>query len=546
MTLPIDPVTRGEDGATLRHVEERLGRFANKHTFLRHEEHGRLDEFHARYDEAVDRVRKELGHTFPLVIGGEEVRTRQTFEARSPADRSLLIGRFAVGTRDDARAAIRSAKHGFRSWSRRPWTDRAAIVERAADVFAKHYFDLCAVMSIEAGKSRFEASIDADEAVDFLRFYAMTYREFGGFDMKMGSPVPNEECRSVRKPYGAVAVVCPFNFPVAITTGMTAAALLTGNTAIMKPSGKANLSGWHIFRLLREAGVPGDALHFLTGGTHDVSNELTENPDVDGLVFTGSKDVGLRVIERSAAQGRPRPVIAEMGGKNAIVISDKADLGKAVRGVYRSSFGFSGQKCSACSRVYVHRKLADRFEIDVANMAVATKMGLPWERDVFMGPVIEASKVKLFEEVVAEVKRDGGRVLAGGHVRRDLPGNYVEPTFVTGLAKDHRVFREEFFMPFAAIAPVDSFAEGIEEANKAQYGLTAGCFSEDPKEIDTFFEGVDAGVLYANRAAGGCTAAVVDGQAFGGWKLSGSTGNGAGGRYYLQQFTREQAQTRVR
>jgi len=424
-----------------------------------------------------------------------------------------------------------------------------AIIEKAADLFAERYYELCAVMCLEAGKTRFEASIDVDEAIDFLRFYALTMREMDGFETVMGKPVPNETCRSIRRPWGVFAVVCPFNFPVAITTGMTVGALITGNTAVMKPSGKGCLSGWHVFDLLRKAGVPAGALHYLTAGDHGISVELLSSHDVDGLVFTGSRDVGFKAMQGAAAGPKPKPVIAEMGGKNAIVVSDKADLDKAVQGVFRSAFGFQGQKCSACSRVYVHKAVAKEFTERLVKLTEAARVGPPWRKESFMGPVVDAHKFDLLEELLATVKRDGGSVLAGGRRvpqeedGKPLKGNYMAPTIVGGLPLEHRVFRDEFFMPFLAIGEVPSFEAGIEEANKVEYGLTAGCFTEDDKEQAQFFDTVEAGVCYMNRQAGGSTAAVVNGQAFVGWKNSGSTGNGAGGRYYLLQFTREQSRT---
>ncbi|HET6398018.1 MAG TPA: aldehyde dehydrogenase family protein, partial [Candidatus Thermoplasmatota archaeon] len=418
-----------------------------------------------------------------------------------------------------------------------------------ADLFTEHFYDLCAVMTFEAGKTRYEAGIDVDEAIDFLRYYALLMREMNGFDTRMGSPVPSETCRSVRRPWGVFAVVCPFNFPVAITTGMTVAALVTGNTAVLKPSGKGCLSGWWVFDLLRKAGVPGSALQFLTAGDHGISSELLSSHDVDGLVFTGSKKVGFQAMRAATEGPKPKPIIAEMGGKNAIVVSDKADLDKAVQGVFRSAFGFQGQKCSACSRVYVHEKVAEEFTQRLVRLTQAAKVGLPWKKESFMGPVIEGAKFQLLDQVLEDVAKDGGRLLTGGkRVERDADGNpldghYMQPTIVAGLPPSHRVFREEFFMPFTAICTVKSFDEGIDEANRAEYGLTAGCFTEDEGEVSRFFDRIEVGVAYANRAAGGSTAAVVNGQAFGGWKNSGTTGNGAGGRYYLLQFTREQSRT---
>lgn len=550
MKVSLDVAVRGSDGAAASALAARLNRFQNQNTRWRHEQNGSLAEFDRLFDAAVARLRKGLGESHPLVIDGKEVRPKASFTTRSPADAKLVLGTWAAGTPEHARKAIAAARKGFPAWSATPWRERCAILERAADLYVKHFYDLCAVMCLEAGKTRSEASIDVDEAIDFLRYYAFTMREMDGFEVEMGKPFPNESCRSARKPWGAFAVVCPFNFPVAITTGMAAAALVTGNTAILKPSAKGLLSGWWVFTLLREAGVPGTALHFLTASDHGVSTELLESPDVDGLVFTGSKPVGMKAWQDAARHGRPKPLIAEMGGKNAVIVSDQADLDKAVQGVFRSAFGFSGQKCSACSRVYVHRKVAKEFTARLVKLTQAARVGQPWRKETFLGPVIDAGKAKLLAELVTQVKRDGGKVLAGGaRAASDadgglLDGNYLQPTIVGGrLPAGHRVYREEFFMPFVALREVASFGEALRETNAAEYGLTAGCFTEDEAEARAFFAGIEAGVTYLNRAAGASTAAVVNGQAFGGWKSSGTTGNGAGGRYYLLQFTREQSQT---
>jgi 1-pyrroline-5-carboxylate dehydrogenase len=532
-----------ENGATVRFIEQRFNPFENANTWWRHSLAGTLDQFDQHFDEALARVRGQLGARLPIVVAGKERKPAKTFRMVSPADTSLVVGEYSEGTRKDVDDAIAAAKAACPAWRDTPWQQRVGIIERAADLFTKHFYDLSAVMSFEAGKTRFEASIDVDEGIDFLRYYALTMREMGGFDMQMGKPFPNEDCRSMRKPVGVFAVLCPFNFPVAIPTGMTTGALITGNAAILKPSRKGVLAGWWVYKLLREAGVPPGVLHFLTGPDEEVAAELLANADVDGIVFTGSKRIGMQGLAKSVEIGRPRPYIAEMGGKNAVIVTANADLDKAASGVAKSSFGFSGQKCSACSRVYVDKRVAAGFKDRLVTLTKAMHVGHPWEKASFMGPVIEAAKVTLMQDLVAQVKKDGGRVLHGGRpLTNGLAGNYVEPTIVDHLPLDHRVFREEFFMPFVAIAEVASLDEAIAEYNKAEYGLTAGIMSEDMTEVQRFFDHVEAGVVYANRAAGGCTAAVVNGQVFGGWKLSGTTGTGTG-RYYLLQFTRERSQT---
>ncbi len=540
----MDPVVRGEDGKLLRVVEERLNRFENKNTWWRHDQNGTMAEFDRLFDAAVAKIQSQLGATLPMVIDGEEIDTGSTFSVLSPMDTTVTVGHYQNGTRDHVRAAIAASKKGQKVWAARPWAERAALVEKAADLMAERFYELCAVMTWETGKTRFESSIDVDEGVDFANFYALQYREMAGFDMLMGKPFPNETCRSIRKPVGVFGVVCPFNFPVAITAGMAIGALITGNAAIIKPSTKGCLSGWWVFNCLRDAGIPTDVLHFVTGPDEEVSAEMLENDDIDGLVFTGSKRIGQMAMQKRMESGHPKPFIAEMGGKNAVLITSNADLDKAVQGVYKSAFGFSGQKCSACSRVYVHKDVAEDFIERLVKLTDATPVGDPRNKGTFMGPVVDARKLELYDEIVAQVKADGGTILTGG-VRPDgtPEGHYLRPTLVTGLPLDHRVFREEFFMPFAAIGIVDSLEHAVEEYNKVEYGLTAGVMSEDLVEQTYFFDNIESGVTYCNRTAGGCTAAVVNGQSFVGWKWSGSTGTGAGGRYYLLQFTHERSQT---
>lgn len=540
--LELDPIVKGDDGALMKHIEERLNRFENKNTWWRHDQNGTMNEFDNAYEDAVGRIESNLGATLPLVINGHQVDAASTFEVVSPADHGQVVGHYQNGTKDHVRQAVAASKAGFSAWANTPWQERARLIEKASDLMAERFYDMCAVMTFETGKTRFESSIDVDEGVDFGRFYAMQYREMNGFDMRMGKPFPNETCRSIRKPVGVFGVVCPFNFPIAITFGMAAAALITGNAAIIKPSTKGVLSGWHVFKCFVDAGIPADVVHFITGPDEEVSAEILENPDIDGLVFTGSKRIGMMAMQKMLDQGRPKPFIAEMGGKNAVLITANADIDKAVNGVFKSAFGFSGQKCSACSRVYVDKSVAGEFMQRLVKLTASVEIGHPSKKEHFMGPVVDASKVKLLEELVAQVKADGGEILAGGETL-SLAGNYIQPTIVAGLPKDHRVFREEFFMPFVAICEVESLDEAIYEYNQVEYGLTAGIMSENAGEMEQFFDNIQAGVTYANRAIGGCTGAVVNGQSFVGWKLSGSTGNGAGGRYYLLQFTRERSQT---
>jgi 1-pyrroline-5-carboxylate dehydrogenase len=289
--------------------------------------------------------------------------------------------------------------------------------------------------------------------------------------------------------------------------------------------------------------------NFVTGGGSTVGQELIDNPGIDGIVFTGSKEIGMKLIRDNGSRAMPRPLIIEMGGKNPALVMRSADIDKATDGVWRSAFGAQGQKCSACSRVYVSKELRQQFVDLLVEKTRRIKVGNPLERDVWLGPVINEASVKTYERAIEQAKRDGGRILIGGRRIAQEPFNhgcFVEPTIIDGLPTSHPLFAEELFVPITVIGDVATLDEAIELANATEYGLTAGIFSEDDRDIEQFFNRVHAGVLYANRRAGATTGAWPGINSFGGWKASGSTGRGTGGPWYVQQFMREQSRVRIR
>jgi len=520
--------------------------FRNERTWQGAVEAGRSEEFHASYEAGVTKVQAEFGKKHAHHIDGKEVWSKGgTFRDTSPSNRNLVLGVFQRGTRPDARRAIAAAKAGFAAWSATHYMDRANIILRAADITSERKFYLAALMSFENGKNRFEAMAEIDEAADFMRWYASELVANGGFVRDMGRYTAGERARSVLKPFGVWAVVSPFNFPLAISAGMTVGALITGNTAVLKPASDAPFIALKLYEILREAGVPGSALQYLTGPGATVGAELTENPDVAGFVFTGSKAVGLGALRKFTAT-QPKPIITELGGKNAAIVTAMADLDRAVQGVLRAAFGFGGQKCSATSRVIVDRKIRRQFVSRLVEETKKIRIGDPTKRDVFLGPVINEDAVRKYRLAVQLAKRGKGKTLCGGRVRADGPyanGSFVEPTIIEGLSPSHRVNQEEFFVPFLSVIECDGLDEAIDIANDVEYGLTAGIFSEDAQEVQRFFDRVEAGVVYANRTAGATTGAVVGVQPFGGWKTSTLTHKAAGGHYYLQQFMREQSET---
>jgi 1-pyrroline-5-carboxylate dehydrogenase len=361
----------------------------------------------------------------------------------------------------------------------------------------------------------------------------------------MASLDPREQNQSLLRPFGVWAVLAPFNFPHALSAGMSSGALVAGNTVVFKPASATPLAGYELARCYVDAGIPAGVFNFVTGSGQEVGERLAMHEDVDGVIFTGSKDVGLDLFKRFSTDF-PKPCITEMGGKNPTIVTAKADIDKAVDGVARSAFGFSGQKCSACSRVYVERPVYDEFMTKLTDRAKTLKVGNPEERDVYVGPVIDDKAVERFERAVSEAK--GGTIRAGGARLTEgeyAKGSFVQPTVVDGLPASHELFKKEIFLPFVVVAPVESLDEAISLSNDTEYGLTAGVFTEDEGEIDQFFNGIEAGVVYANRRGGATTGAWPGCQSFCGWKASGSTGKGGLGPYYVQQFLREQSRTRV-
>jgi 1-pyrroline-5-carboxylate dehydrogenase len=499
------------------------------------------EELQSAFDAALERARGDLGRTYPMIIGGEERTADETFEDRSPIDRDLVVARFPAGTRQDVRDAIDAARTAFPAWRDTPWRERLAILRRAAELISERQFDYAALMALEVGKNRLEALGDVEETADLLRYYADEFEKADGFVKPMGSLSAAEKTRSVLRPYGVFAVISPFNFPMALAGGPAGGAMIAGNTVVLKPSSDAPLLGWKFGEALRDAGLPDGVFNVVTGAGETVGAELQEDPGVDGLVFTGSYEVGMK-LHKGFTRDYPRPIITEMGGKNPAIVTRNADLDEAAEGVMRSAFGFDGQKCSANSRVYVDTAVAREFVEALVEKTRAIAVGDPTRRENWMGPVINERALAKFTTAVDEARRDGGRIEVGGETDTER-GYYPTPTVVTGLPLSHRLFREELFVPFLVVGEVDSLDQALAEANGTPYGLTAGIFSRDRGEIERFLDHIQAGVVYVNRRAGATTGAWPGIQSFGGWKGSGSSGKGGLGPYYVQQFLREQSQT---
>jgi 1-pyrroline-5-carboxylate dehydrogenase len=503
-----------------------------------------MTEFHRRFDAALADVRARAGQEHSLHIDGQAVASPlPPIVDLAPADNSLVLGKFASATGELVQKAIAGAKAVQKAWARRPFKERTAILRRAAEIIRERKYEIAAVMSLEVGKSRMEAMGDAEESADLIDYYSGIYEEANGYDRPLGRLSPNENTRDVLRPFGVFACIAPFNFPMALSTGMSAAALMTGNTVVYKPAQDTPWTGLLLHEALAAAGVPAGVFQFMSGLASNMGDALWKSPDVDGIVFTGSKDVGMR-LAREFSTRWPKPVLMEMGGKNATIVTESADLDMAAEGVMRSAFGLQGQKCSACSRVYVDAKVADDFIRRLVEKTRAIKMGDPSEKDVYFGPVINGKAVKTFLEAAEQARRDG-QILTGGERLTEgvfAKGTYVAPT-IAKLPLDSTLFERELFVPFLSLGVVSGLDEALRESNKVEFGLTAGIFSAKREEIDRFFDEVEAGVCYANRRTGATTGAWPGVQSFCGWKGSGSTGKGGCGPYYVAQFMREQSRT---
>ncbi len=518
--------------------------FENEYTWGKAISENAVDEFHKKFDKAITDVKNEFGNKFPIIINGKEIFSENCFTVRSPADKRITIAEFPKSTESQTVDAINSARNAFDEWSDTAYQKRVKIFRDCADNFSKQKFRLAAIMIFENGKNRFEAIGDIDEAIDFMRFYSYLLEKNEGYCKTTHHPNSHEKTQTVMKPYGVWGIIPPFNFPSAIAIGMTVGALLTGNTVVLKPASDAPLSAFEFAKLIYQK-LPAGAINFVTGSGSIVGQTIIKNPNVDGIAFTGSKEVGISGF-KDFTRTSAKPFISEMGGKNPVIVTKFADLENAAEGVIRAAFGFGGQKCSACSRAYVQNNVFDEFIAKIVEKTKNLKIGLPWEKDVFLGPLINEESKKKFEDAVNLAKQDGCIIVGGDTLQNSEYDNgfYVTPTIVTDLPKDHKLIKDELFLPLLCIQKYDELEEALNLANDTEYGLTAGIFSENKEQLEEFFKKIQAGVVYANRSASATTAALVSSQPFVGWKNSGTTGKGAGGENYLQQFMRTQTQTR--
>lgn len=501
---------------------------------------------HGTFDAAVGHFREQLGDHYKNLINGEWVDATGGHEQShsSPADTRLVVSYFPRGSREDTIEAIRAARLATNEWGRMPYKERADIMNRAADLMQERAWQAVAIMSYEVGKPRGEGIAEVFEAVELIRYYCESIVRNKGFVTDLVSPGKGQRTRSVLLPYGVFGVISPWNFPLALLTGMSSAALVAGNSVVAKPASESPVSAHFLAQCLMDAGLPPGAFNLVTGPGSQVGEEILTNPMVDGIAFTGSYDVGMHLYRNFATQ-YPKPVIVEMGGKNPVIVTENADLDLAAEGVARGAFGFSGQKCSATSRVYVAKEVKGDFLDRLVDFtAKLVKVGFPTERETFTGPVMNQAALDTWSKAVDDAVRSGGRVVTGGNRVTDgelAHGYYVQPTVVDHLTPEHRLFHEELFVPFVSVQETESLAEAMEMANDVQFGLTAGIYSNEQDEVQYFYDNIQAGVTYSNRRAGATTGAWPQNNTFGGWKGSGSTGHNAFGPHYLQHYMREQS-----
>ncbi len=496
---------------------------------------------HQYFEEDVTELKANLGKSYNMLINGEWVGGEGSFENRSPINTNWLLGSFAKATDGHVNRAVAAAKAAYPAWRDTPWQERADLLNKVADLISERLFEISAAVSMEIGKNRLEAIGDVEEAADLIRYCVNAMRDNQGFDRQLLSETDQHFNRSLLKPYGVWGVIGPFNFPSALTGGPCGAALIAGNTVVLKPAAEGSLTAYMIAQCMADAGLPQGVFNLVLGGD-EPGKTLAANPDLDGLTFTGSYAVGMSIIKTfSTAAGYFRPVVAEMGGKNPTIVTANADLDKAALGVMRSAFGLTGQKCSACSRVFVDADVKDAFLDKLVDLTANIKVGDPTDAETYMGPIINETAYQAYQRYVDELS--AGNILIGGDTLEQGDGYFVAPTIVTDLPDEHRLWQHEMFAPIVAVRAVSSHDEAMRLANDVAQGLTAGMYSEDKDEIDWFLDNIEAGVLYVNRVAGATTGAWPGYQSFGGWKGSTGSGKAAGSWYYLQQYMREQSHT---
>lgn len=480
---------------------------------------------------ALGEWRKNLGRVYPAMIDGREFKSTKTISRLNPSKTGEVVGSTVACGTNEAEAALQSAKKGLKTWAARPADERARLLEALADKMVQQKYRLAALQVLEVGKGWREADGDVAEAIDFCRYYALEMRKLAN-PRKVGR-APGENSLYHYQPRGVALVIAPWNFPLAILTGMVTAALVTGNTVIMKPAEQSSITGAELMRLMMEVGFPKDAVQFLPGYGEEVGEYLVNHKDVALIAFTGSKPVGLSIMKKAMhvheGQNHIKKVIAELGGKNAIIIDSDADLDEAVQGVIYSAFGFQGQKCSACSRVIALDSIYDRFLERLLEAAKSLHVGASEDPRSFMGPVIDDEAYQRIQATVADAKSRHKLVFEGSAPK---DGYFIAPTIFADVDPNSSLAQKEIFGPVLAVIKAKDLDHALEIGNSTEYALTGGLYSRSPATIERVKRDFEVGNLYINR---GNTGALVERHPFGGFKMSG-IGSKAGGPDYLLQF----------
>jgi 1-pyrroline-5-carboxylate dehydrogenase len=481
---------------------------------------------------ALAKVRSQFGREYPLEIAGEQITTPAKLKSVNPSNPKEVVGVHQKATAEMANRAVEAASASFPAWRQTPASERVRLLLNAARILRERKMEFDAWLVYESGKTWPEAEADVSEAIDFCEYYA---REM----MRLAAPPPlhqltGEQDELVYLPLGVGVVIPPWNFPLAILAGMTVAALVTGNTVIVKPSSETPTIAAQFIQVLREAGFPAGSFCLLTGSGSEIGDVLVQHPKTRFIAFTGSRDVGLRINEL-AAKTQPgqlwiKRVIAEMGGKDAIIVDAESDLDKAVDGVLASAFGYQGQKCSACSRAIVDAKVYDEFLDKLKTKAEAIKVGSADDPSNYMGPVISEGARRSILQYIDVGKKEGRPVTGGAPTGGE--GYFIRPTIIADVDSKARIFQEEIFGPVLAVTKAKDFAHALELANDSQYGLTGAVFSKNPAHLKKAKDQFFVGNLYFNRK---CTGAMVGAHPFGGFNMSG-TDSKAGGPDYLLLF----------
>lgn len=486
------------------------------------------------FEKALEKVSKELGKEYHIIIGGDRIRTNHKMESRNPSNREQLIGIFYDGNEELANKAVETAAEAFKKWSRVAPEKRASYLFKAASIMRKRKHEFSAMMVYEVGKSWAEADGDTAEAIDFMEFYGREMLRYASEQPL--TKIAGEDNQLMYIPLGVGAVIPPWNFPLAILVGMTTAAIVSGNTVVLKPSSDSPTIAAKFVALMEEVGVPKGVINFLPGPGSGMGDAITKHALTRFIAFTGSKTVGLH-INKAAAETQPgqlwiKRVIAEMGGKDSIIVDNEADLDKAVDGVLYSAFGFSGQKCSACSRAIVVESVHKKFTEKLIAKAKTLTVGNPADPKNYMGPVINDKALGKMMWYIDKAKQEGAELLLGG-VKDDMQGSFLMPTIFDNVKPKDTISQEEIFGPVLAIIKAKNFDEALEIANNTEYGLTGAIFTKSRKKLERARNEFHAGNLYLNRK---CTGALVGVHPFGGFNMSG-TDSKAGGRDYLMLFT---------